>query len=323
MRTALTLLLLASTAAPAAAAEREFFGFDTFPVTPQTRVVVATEDVAIHVRGADIPVVRLSTDLRIAGLGADRADAWLDGRMPRVTTAPERLSISSAPEGEGFLGLGSLLQRARLGVVLPMTAVPDLTTGSAPIQVHGTFPEADPVRLRTGSGTVEFTGSATSFEVRSTSGDSALDLLTPADRLWARTSAGSLELSGGARSVQVETASGRVELRGLLGPASVETVDGAVVLTWDVLPADASIRVISSRGDIRLRIPADASPSGRLSTSTGSIRSGFPGTVNDEGNAVLLAGTGPRLEVETASGDIVLEQDPGWFAPERAEPANG
>jgi hypothetical protein len=318
MRT-LVIAALTLSASWTFAAEREYFASDTHDVASGARVVVTTEDVEIHVRGTTGDEVRASTDLRIAGLGADRADAWLTSRMPRVDSTPGRLSITSAPEGEGFLGLGSFLQRKRLGLEIPFGCTPDLTTGSAPIAVRGAFDGAEPMRLRSGSGAIGVTGTAVSFEIRSTSGDSTLDLMRPAKSLWARTSAGSIRLDGGTRTAQVETASGRVELHDLVGSATVETVDGAIVLSWDVLPADARVKVVSSRGDVRIRIPVGSAPSGRLGTSTGSIRSEFPGTVNEAGDSVALAGDGPRFEVETASGDIVLEQDPGWFAPDRQE----
>jgi hypothetical protein len=316
MRT-LAIAALVLSASWTSAAEREYFALDTHPVDPDARIVVTTDDVEIHVRGTTSGEVRASTDLRIAGVGADRADAWLTGRMPKVETTPDRLTITSAPEGEGFLGLGSFLQRRRLGLEIPFGCTPDLTTGSAPINLRGAFDDAEPMRLRSGSGAITITGTAHSFEIRSTSGNSTLDLARPAESLWARTSAGNILLNGGARSVQVETASGRVELHDLVGSATVETVDGAIALSWDVLPDDARVKVVSSRGDVRIRIPFDATPSGRLSTSTGFIRSEFPGTVNDAGDAVELAGDGPHFEVETASGDVVFEKDPGWFAPER------
>ncbi len=97
----------------------------------------------------------------------------------------------------------------------------------------------------------------------------------------------------------------------------MEPEAGAVGLSWAVLPDDARVNVMPSRGDVRIRIPFGATPSGRLSTRPGFIRSAYPGPVNDAGDAVALAGDGPHFEVETASGDVVFEKDPGWFAPER------
>ncbi len=114
----------------------------------------------------------------------------------------------------------------------------------------------------------------------------------------------------------METASGDVDLSGLSGPATVESVNGNIHATWDRLDSGASVKLRTSKGDIVITIPSEAAPSGTLTTATGEIHSEFEGTVSEAGDSVTLAGDGPVLDIETASGKIHVVKDRGWFTAE-------
>jgi hypothetical protein len=55
-----------------------------------------------------------------------------------------------------------------------------------------------------------------------------------------------------------------------------------------------------------LEIPASVRPAGTLTTTTGNVRSDFPGEVTEDGSSLRLTGDGPVFDVETASGEIQL-----------------
>ncbi len=297
------------------AAVREFFGEDSFELPAGGTVIVNVWDIDVFVRAADVPMVRCTTDLRIAGLGAEKADAWITARTPKFTQEGNTLTLDLDPGDEGFLGFGSLTRRRRMGLLVPHSVIPDLTTSSGAISVTGNFFNAKPLRLRTGDGDISLSGGADEIEIHTTSGNSTIRVFSPLNRFWARTSSGSITLEGGARSVEIETASGNIDLSGLSGPASVTSVGGRLSLRWDALGPDDTVTIRSLKGAVTLVLPHDVEPSGTLTTTSGKISSGFPGEVNEKGDTVTLTGNGPRLEVETASGTITLVADRGWFAP--------
>lgn len=300
---------------PAEGAVREYFGSDSFQVQDGGRIEVNVWDIDLFVRAADTPMVHCTTDLRIAGTGAEKADRWIAARVPKFTESDAGLSLGLDPGDEGFLGIGALTRRRRLGLLLPHPVIPDLTTSSGAISIEGDFFNGAPLRLRTGSGLIDFDGATQRLEIRTTSGDTSVRVVRPLQGFWARTSSGSITLDGGARQVEIETASGDVTLSALSGPASVTSVGGSLVLSWDALPADAVVTVRSLKGDITVTLPGSIRPQGVLTTTSGEIVSEFPGDVNEAGDTVSLGGDGPRLDVETASGAIHLKAGGGWFAP--------
>lgn len=288
------------------AAERTVEDARRFPFEPGKRVVVDVADVDIELRAADVAEIEVFTDLRIAGVKAAKADHWVAGRTPRYDDSGSQLTVSARPGKSGFLALGHLTARARLLLVVPIGAVPDITSTSGSISVRGDFPAADPLRLRTATGSMEFVGAATALDVRSASGNARIEVLRPLESLFARTSSGNLQLSGGVRNAQVDTASGNVSMADLSGPAVVSTSTGRITLRWGRLDPTDSVTVRSTSGKISLSIPEAADPRGHLITTGGTIQCDLGGPVDAAEGTVTLEGTGPTIEAETASGAIIL-----------------
>jgi hypothetical protein len=297
---------------PGLAAQREHSGTETFAAPDGTRVVIDTSSVDVRLRTADVKEVEIATELKISGVGEERAEKWIESHMPTTEVAEGRITVKVNPGRSGFLGLGTLTARARLGFLLPGYVVPDLTTTGGSISIRGDFPNARPLYLRTATGDLELVGAAAAVDIRSASGDARLDLLRPLEKLFARTSSGSLTVSGGARQVHADTASGSVWMDQLSGDAEVVTATGKITLSWDRLDSQHRVVVRTDSGKIRVTLPEDVAPAGRLRTIAGTVRSDFPGVVNDAGDTVTLSGDGPELMIESASGDIVLEAGTWW-----------
>jgi DUF4097 and DUF4098 domain-containing protein YvlB len=115
-----------------------------------------------------------------------------------------------------------------------------------------------------------------------------------------------VRLVGGAREARVDTASGKISLENLSGGVAISTSTGRITISWDRLDPGQTVRIRSSSGRVHLMIPAGVQPQGTLTTTTGTIRSEFPGLVSEDGSALNLQGDGPSFDVETASGDIQL-----------------
>jgi len=299
-------------AVPGEAAQRELLKTDRFAAPSGKAVVVDVDTLNVFVRAGDVREAEVTTDLRISGVGGQRAEAWIERHTPSFDDGEEKLTVSAQPGRGGFMWIGSLTARARVRLVIPADVIPDITTSRGDINIRGDFPDADPLRLRTATGQIEFDGATASLDVRSASGDARIELVRPLDKLFARTSSGDVTLNGGARQVFVDTASGNVTLSSLSGATEVVTSSGKVTLKWDRLDEGSTVRVLSSAGRIYLILPENVEPRGTLRTTDGTIRCDLPGEINEAGDTVTLQGTGPTLNIETASGDIVIGRRDGW-----------
>jgi len=305
-----SLLIIGLTgAAPCGAAVRNYLGRDHFPVTSGDAIRADVLDLDLTARGAGVEILRCTTDIKISGAGSAKADAWIAAHTPEFHQTPGELSILLTPQKMGFLGLGTLTQRRHLSLVMPLFSIPDLSTSSGNLELSGDFALADPLRLQTADGKINFFGAAKSLQIHSTSGPSIIRVFRPLDKLWVRTASGGIKFEGNAKEVHVETASGPIKLHGLLADTSVETVGGDIELQWDALSAETKVNVRSASGDIIIYLPPDSEPSGSLTTIEGQLESEFSGQVSEDGKTIHLDGTGPALMIESASGNIHLLRD--------------
>lgn len=307
---AAVLPILAAGSSPAA--QRDYSGTESFSAPDGTRVMIDTTTVDIRIRTADVKEVEVATELHISGVGEERAERFISSHLPATEVADGRISITVNPGRLGFLGFGTLTARTRLGFLLPGYVIPDVTTTGGSVSVRGDFPNARPFYLRTATGDMELVGAAAAVDIRTASGDARLELIRPLDRFFARTSSGNVSLSGGAREVHVDTASGSVWMDNLSGDAEVVSSTGKITLSWDRLEAEHRVVVRSDSSRIRLTLPEGTAPRGSLRTIGGSIRSDFPGIVNEASDTVTLSGDGPEILVESASGDVTLSSGTWW-----------
>ncbi|MCP4902109.1 MAG: DUF4097 domain-containing protein [bacterium] len=291
----------------AGASEKELHRTEQFPIVQGQSLVVEASSLKVSVRSADVVGAQVTTELRIAGVSNERGSDWVTRHTPEITSNDEGIAIRVAPGKSGFLGLGHLTARARLGIVMPGHSTPNITTSSGDIEVKGDFPMARPLHLRTATGHLDFMGATPELDIRSASGESRIVTIRPFERFFLRTSSGGINLVGGARHAIVDTASGNVWLENLSGSVEISTSTGKISLRWDRLDADATVKVQTSSGKVHLVIPDAVRPRGFLTTIAGTIRSDLPGVVNEAGDTVELHGDGPFFEVESASGEIVLE----------------
>jgi len=294
------------------AAQREHSSTETFAAPDGTRVVIDAATVDIRLRTADVPELEIATELRISGVGEEKAERFIADHTPTTEVEDGRITVTIKPGRSGFLGFGTLTARTRVAFLLPSHVIPDITTTSGSMTIRGDFPDALPLYLRSATGDIELTGATPAVDIRTASGDARLDLIRPLERCYARTSSGSVNLAGGARSVDVETASGSVWMTNLSGDANVATSTGKITLSWDHLETRNRVVVQSDSAQIRLTIPEGTSPRGSLSTIGGTLRSDFPGVVSENGDTITLAGDGPEFVVDSASGNIVLEAGTWW-----------
>ena len=299
-------------AIPAAAAQKNLSRAELFPSAEGKRLEVDAADLDIRINRADVNEIKTDILLHIRGVGDEKGQRWIESHTPSFTDAADRLQITVETGKSGFLWFGHLSARARLAVLAPGEVIPDVTTTSGSIQVRGDFPAADPLRLRTSSGNMELIGATASLDIRTAEGDAQIEVIRPLSHLFARTSSGDVRLVGGAREARVDTASGKIWLENLSGSVAISTTTGRITLSWDRLDPGQTVRIRSSSGRVHLMIPEGVHPQGTLTTTTGTIRSEFPGFVTEDGSALNLQGDGPTFDVETASGEIQLTSRDTW-----------
>jgi DUF4097 and DUF4098 domain-containing protein YvlB len=130
----------------------------------------------------------------------------------------------------------------------------------------------------------------------------------PLENFHADTSSGSVRLTGGAADAFADTSSGSVDLDGLTGDLEADTSSGSVTASWDAIAPGARVRVDTSSGGADLSFPKGVVLDGFVSTSSGRIRTDFPGVVGDHGHELELEGGvgAVRLRVDTSSGGVSL-----------------
>jgi DUF4097 and DUF4098 domain-containing protein YvlB len=299
-----TILMLAVGAA--FAAERQETIEKTFAAPAGKRVVVDAGALDLSVRRAEINEIRLRVELSAAALREAQANAWVERHMPTIEDSAAEFRFTAPDVREIRLFRGVIIGRARVELVLPAGLQSDFSTSSGNLTVEGEFSQARPMRLRSASGTVQFTGWAPELEVRTTSGDMRVQVTRPLDRLLTRSAGGSLTFTGGAREARCESASGAMRLEALLGDLSVTTSSGNVTALFDAVGADHQVRISTTTGRVQVTLPPGTEPGGEIASTRGEIRSSFPGHTSTEERRLLLAGSGPKIYVATASGKVEL-----------------
>ncbi len=162
------------------------------------------------------------------------------------------------------------------------------------------------VEARAGSGNIRIDGVGGSLSAKTGSG--SIDARAVQGAIIASAGSGPIELEQtGEGDVSVNSGSGGVRVRGVRGGLSVSTSSGSIRAQGEMV-RDWSLA--ASSGGITVELPKEASFELDASTNSGSIDSERPLTVQGRMSRRSLRGAvgsgGPRLEVETSSGSIVI-----------------
>ncbi len=107
--------------------------------------------------------------------------------------------------------------------------------------------------------------------------------------------------------MRADTGSGSIRLRGIHGSLQAQTGSGDIEIEGN-LSGDSTLRTGS--GSVRLNLPSDSHLSLEATTGSGRVRIGQQfGVATDENHHTLSAqihGGGPRLHIQTGSGDVEL-----------------
>ncbi len=189
-------------------------------------------------------------------------------------------------------------------VTLPADSFVQVHSGSGEIGVEGVRSE---VQVQTGSGDIRLRDLGSRGHAQTGSGGiRAQDVAAP---FYAHTGSGDIDAQlTGSGDVDIQTGSGGVHLRGLKGGLRARTgsgdisADGSVTGPW---------QLHSGSGGIRLAVGSSGGFNLDVHTSSGSIHSDLPITVQGSMGKRELKGTvrggGPEVEVSTGSGDVEIK----------------
>ena len=159
-------------------------------------------------------------------------------------------------------------------------------SGSGTLQIHNIGSDLD---ASTGSGEIEAIGIGGSARAQTGSGDVRIEL-TGNGSVRAHTGSGEITIRGAKNTLDASTGSGDIH------------ADGTVASSWNIH---------TGSGEVRIAVPHDAKFTLQARSSSGSVNSDLPITVNGSMERHSLHGTvnggGPTLDVSTSSGSIHIQ----------------
>ncbi len=186
-------------------------------------------------------------------------------------------------------------------ITVPADTTVQAVSGSGEISVQGV---RSPVKLHTGSGGIRIQDLGPQAHVDTGSGSIHADSV--AAPFFAGTGSGEIQADlTGSGDVDVHTGSGGIRLRGIKGGLHARTGSGSIGADGDV---KGPWQLHSGSGSIRLALSSSGGFNLDVHTSSGSIHSDLPitvqGTLGRHELKGAVRGGGPEVEVSTGSGDV-------------------
>ncbi len=190
-----------------------------------------------------------------------------------------------ASTGSGGIELEGVASEARL------------QTGSGSIRVNNV---AGTVRAHTGSGSIEGDGIGSGSTVNTSARFQGKALPLASEGSSSSTGKAYLDFETGSGSIRLQNIAG--ELRAHTGSGNIEA-QGKQAGDWELR---------TGSGGIRVRLPENSNFDLMARTSSGSVSTDFPitvqGTVNRRELSGSVNGGGPKLDLHTGSGSIHIEK---------------
>jgi len=257
-------------------------------------------------RGGTVELGQVSGEIIVTGWTKPdiRIHASIERGYLEATMSSSRVRIT-------VHSLRNRMGDSRYELSVPIGTVVRASSVSGDIAVRGTAGE---VRVSTVSGDVEVRDAAERVEIGSTSGDVRASRLR--GRLRVSTVSGDLTLDDVNGELYAKSVSGEVHARGTLTGLEFSSVSGDFAFSGDI-QGDGSYSASTHSGDVRLTLPSNVGATLELQTFSGEVRPGFPITLQpgeqplNRRNRRLrfdVNGGGPRISLETFSGDIIIER---------------
>jgi len=306
MQTTRSLILIAALilTATVAQAEIELHQEHTFDARPGQTVSIDVSFHRVEVKIQPGSVVHAVVDISSSG-SSGKAERAIEELTPVFQEKGDTIIIRSTRKGGWSWSTGRI--KGEVTVTMPPDLNLTVDSSSGSITIEGDLGDAD-VDCDASSGSVTVRGAMKNLNADTSSGSIRAQVDRPLESFNADASSGSVRLSGGAYTASVDTSSGSITVAGLRGDADLSSSSGSISAQWDSIPPGASIDAGASSGSVTLELPAGTEISGSAKTSSGGIRSDFPGTF-EKRSATFRGGSGAvEVRVSTSSGSVkVLE----------------
>ena len=289
----------------AAALTREFDA--VFEASPDHTLVVDAIDAELTITASDRSDIALhmvwSTD-EDAPAAADKVFDRL-AFQPKVSAHRTALVLKRQKTGGWFSRHSGETPHVRMELTVPaaLRVQVDLTAGTVALAgVNGDH------RIDTTSAAVRLEGCAGNHRIDTTSGPITLRG-SPGNHHLDSTS-GSILVEGGAGNVHADTTSGDIVIRDFPGAHRADSTSGRIEASLAEV-IGRPLRFDSMSGDIRLTVPPGLAARYELETMSGQLTFAVDGgevtrRERDELAARTGTGEGPRIVLETMSGDITV-----------------
>ncbi len=257
-------------------------------------------------KGGTVNLGQVSGDITVTGWTRQevKINASIEVGYLEATLTSSRVSITAHSRN-------NRMKNSRYELSVPIGTEVRASSVSGEIVIRGTAGE---VSAHAVSGDIEVRDAGDRVEIESVSGDVKASKLR--GRIRASSVSGNLTAEDISGDLNGKTVSGDVLLRGTLTGADIESVSGTIDFAGD-LSRDGSFSVNTHSGDIRLTLPANIGATLDLQTFSGSVRTGYPITLQPGEQSIGrrnrrqrfdVNGGGARLNLQTFSGDIILDK---------------
>lgn len=224
----------------------------------------------------------------------------------RLTASSSRVTVDVAGNHRGG--------DTRFEVTVPYGVRVTTSSQSGDITVHGTRGQLE---VHSNSGDVDIEDVTTRLDVNSLSGD-VIGRGIAGDVAISALS-GEVRLTDVRGSVDVGSVSGDIGLRGVAAKiVRAKTTSGGILFDGTIDPA-GRYELTTHSGDVKLRVPRDASAQLTVATWNGTFDSDFPVTLKPGDQRISVSrskryvfeigGGGARISAETFSGDITISSN--------------
>jgi hypothetical protein len=256
-------------------------------------------------RSGTVTLTAHSGDIIVSGWSRDEIHvrATSDDDNIRLSGSSTRVSVDVGGSHRGG--------DTRFEVSVPYGVRVTTNSQSGDITVHGTRGQLE---VHSNNGDVDIEDVATRLDITTLSGDIVGRAI--AGDVAISAISGEVRLSDVRGNVDAGTVSGDIELRGVAAKIVRAKTTSGGILYDGTIDASGRYELTSHSGDVKLRVPRDASAQLTVSTWSGTIDSDFPITLKPGEQRISSArskryvfeigGGGARISAETFSGDITI-----------------
>jgi phage baseplate assembly protein gpV len=261
-------------------------------------------DVTLVVGTAETVSIEGNVVLETSG-GDATAEREIERVALKVVREGDRLIVrqgeKDARPTSGIARRGSGTLRIALPAGIPF----EIDSASGDVTLEGDFGavEGD---IDIASGAIGGRFACKELDVDAASGQTAITLLRPLEKLEWDGASGGLTVVGPVVSAIIDSASGSIDLADVTTSCEVDVASGSVKVRFSSFGPEARFTADSASGSVVVHLPANASPSGTISTASGSIESDFPSS--SDRRTKTLTGTGGRVSIDTASGSVRIRR---------------